>query len=168
MNCCLWMNGRKINTINELLENFDIAAIRGYFLGGSLIKWLISHKGNDIAEKLNDISLSQNLEEQLFNAFGKASKPLCYHKNTSSESVYETNCSFTNSFTTNSFSTEFTSQINNSFTTSFTSSSNFTNYGSFNYFSGLSSFSMNYCQKYNLNINMCPLNKFGYGIHLIK
>lgn len=53
MNCALWLNKKKITTAPEIPENLDIAALRGYFLGGSLVEWLSEHGGEDYAEKLS-------------------------------------------------------------------------------------------------------------------
>ena len=68
MDCAIWLNRRKIFSADEISANFDIAAIRGYFLGGSLIKWLGSHGGEEYArllEKLSpsDIALNDRLTE---------------------------------------------------------------------------------------------------------
>lgn len=56
MDCAIWLNRRKIFSADEISENFDIAAIRGYFLGGSLIKWLDSHGGSELARHLENLS----------------------------------------------------------------------------------------------------------------
>ncbi len=53
MDCAIWLNRRKIFCAGEIAENFDIAAIRGYFLGGSLIKWLNANGGENYAEALS-------------------------------------------------------------------------------------------------------------------
>lgn len=45
MDCAIWLNRRKIFSADEIPANFDIAAIRGYFLGGSLISWLAANGG---------------------------------------------------------------------------------------------------------------------------
>lgn len=55
MNCCLWFNRCRISSAAEISENMDIAALRGYFLGGSLIQWLREHDGAAYADKLEQI-----------------------------------------------------------------------------------------------------------------
>ncbi len=55
MDCALWLNKKKICSADEIADNFDIAAIRGYFLGGSLIKWLSSHGGTELARELSNV-----------------------------------------------------------------------------------------------------------------
>lgn len=56
MDCAIWLNKRKIFSADEISENFDIAAVRGYFLGGSLIKWLNAHGGEDYARALSALN----------------------------------------------------------------------------------------------------------------
>ena len=68
MDCAIWLNRRKIFSADEIPENFDIAAIRGYFLGGSLIKWLAANGGQAYISALgeldpNDPSLNDRLTE---------------------------------------------------------------------------------------------------------
>ena len=68
LDCAIWLNRKKIFTADEISANFDIAAIRGYFLGGSLIKWLCAHNGQAYADKLalldeNDPALNDKLTE---------------------------------------------------------------------------------------------------------
>lgn len=68
MDCAIWLNRRKIFSADEIPANFDIAAIRGYFLGGSLIKWLAANGGQAYAEALSavdpaDPSLNDRLTE---------------------------------------------------------------------------------------------------------
>ncbi len=58
MDCAIWLNRRKIFSADEISENFDIAAIRGYFLGGSLIKWLEANGGEKYARLLKELSPS--------------------------------------------------------------------------------------------------------------
>ena len=58
MDCAIWLNRRKLFSADEISANFDIAAIRGYFLGGSLIKWLDSHGGEEYARLLEKLSPS--------------------------------------------------------------------------------------------------------------
>ena len=52
MDCCLWLNRKKISSAAEIIDNFDLAAVRGYFLGGSLSEWLREHGGTVYADRL--------------------------------------------------------------------------------------------------------------------
>lgn len=68
MNCALWFDRCRINSAAEIAEHFDIAALRGYFLGGSLAEWLRDHGGEDLADKVErldpaDPELNQHLAE---------------------------------------------------------------------------------------------------------
>ncbi len=72
MDCALWLNRHKIYSADEIPDNFDIASIRGYYLGGSLIKWLNSHGGTEYARKLEELSQDMpDLNERLCDIFGK-------------------------------------------------------------------------------------------------
>lgn len=76
MNCALWLNKRKIRHASEISENIDIAALRGYFLAGSLEKWLRENGGEQYAEKLAAISPDDGrLNEKLAEIFGDATAP---------------------------------------------------------------------------------------------
>lgn len=77
MNCALWLNRRKIRHASEISENIDIAALRGYFLAGSLEKWLCENGGESYAEKLAAISPDDGqLNEKLAEIFGEATAPM--------------------------------------------------------------------------------------------
>ena len=70
MNCCLWFNRRKVSSAAEIPENMDIAALRGYFLGGSLIEWLREHDGGVYADRLAKLDPADpELNGKLLSAF---------------------------------------------------------------------------------------------------
>ncbi len=72
MDCALWLNRHKIYSADEIPDNFDIASIRGYYLGGSLIKWLDSHGGSRFARKLEKLSPDMpDLNGKLCEIFGQ-------------------------------------------------------------------------------------------------
>lgn len=76
MNCALWLNKRKIRHASEISENIDIAALRGYYLAGSLEKWLRENGGESFAEKLAAISPDDGrLNEKLAEIFGEPTAP---------------------------------------------------------------------------------------------
>ncbi len=80
MDCAIWLNRRKIFSADEIAANFDIAAIRGYFLGGSLIKWLESHGGSDYARLLKEISPDDPiLNDRLTEIFVQEKRPAPVH-----------------------------------------------------------------------------------------
>ena len=59
MDCCLWLNRKKISSAAEIIDNFDLAAVRGYFLGGSLSEWLREHGGTVYADRLDKLRLAE-------------------------------------------------------------------------------------------------------------
>ncbi len=80
MDCAIWLNRRKIFSAEEISSNFDIAALRGYFLGGSLIKWLEAHGGEDYARLLNAISPDDPvLNDRLTEIFVQEKRPAPVH-----------------------------------------------------------------------------------------
>ena len=258
---CLWLNGKKVYTLQQLRASFDAEAVGLYCLGGGLVRWLKDCGEQAAAEKVERIDLSKNISRQLAEIFGvdlpetpetkeQPYEPLPTAKapafaangsfGISPSSLPETSFStgsFETSFSTSSFnfSALYTSFFTTSFlTTSFTSgyeheyeyeSSSFTTnsfslyqtsfsaetagllssgsfalgsfelgsftfeHGSFTLGSGsfpltLSSFSpksaettptataentppMTPQQKFELNLSSCPLNRYGYGIHLV-
>lgn len=71
MNCALWLNKRKIRHASEIAENIDIAALRGYYLAGSLETWLRENGGEEQADKLAAIKPDDcRLNERLAEIFG--------------------------------------------------------------------------------------------------
>ena len=73
MKSCNWhllLNGRKIYNIRQLRENFDTQFVTGYFLGGSLIKWLRDIGENEIAERISSTDMNGDIGKQLQFAFG--------------------------------------------------------------------------------------------------
>ena len=66
----LWLNGKKIYNIRDLRENFDTAVLAGYFLGGSLMKWLSDIGEFTIVKRLTTIDLNGDIGSQLEFAFG--------------------------------------------------------------------------------------------------
>lgn len=78
MNNCswyLWLRGRKIYNIRQLRENFDTPLLTGYFLGGSLLKWLSDIGENDILHRLSSVDKSGDIGKQLEFAFGVSPDP---------------------------------------------------------------------------------------------
>ena len=76
MYCALWLNRKKIFSAAEISENLDIAALRGYFLAGSLVRWLNEHGGENYARRLSKLSPSDpGLNEKIAEIFGSAKLP---------------------------------------------------------------------------------------------
>lgn len=72
MKCALWLNKKKIVSAEKIAENFDIAALRGYFLAGSLVPWLRENGGDSYANALAAVpSDASDLNERISAAFGK-------------------------------------------------------------------------------------------------
>lgn len=65
MDCCLWLNRKKISSAAEIVDNFDLAAVRGYFLGGSLSEWLREHGGTVYADRLDKLRTLDPQDPQL-------------------------------------------------------------------------------------------------------
>lgn len=56
MKCSIWLNRKKIDSAALIPDNLDIASLRGYFLGGSLMEWLEEHNGEEYARLLKEVS----------------------------------------------------------------------------------------------------------------
>lgn len=247
---CLWLNGKKIYTLQQLRASFDADAVALYCLGGGLSRWLKDCGEQDTAQKVEQIDLSRSISRQLAEIFdvdlpekeeqeyypATAEKPSVSTVGTSFASSFSDTAlslgSFPTSFNTASFvfSNAYTSFFTTSFLTtsfgsheyeyeyesgsfttnsfslylssfvaetaystgsfvfgSFTFGSFTTEYSSFpmesasfnlplNSFSPTATFeqateqdpaSLTPQQKFVLNLSSCPLNRFGYGIHLI-
>lgn len=66
----LWLGGNKIFNIRQLRDNFDTALLTGYFLGGSLMKWLSDIGEYSIMKRLSEIDIYGDIGKQLEFAFG--------------------------------------------------------------------------------------------------
>ena len=70
MKCALWLNRRRVFSAEEIPASFDLAALRGYFLAGSLVPWLRDNGGAAFAEKLSGLSADDPaLNERLTEIF---------------------------------------------------------------------------------------------------
>lgn len=80
MDCCLWLNRKKISSAAEIIDNFDLAAVRGYFLGGSLSEWLREHGGTVYADRLDKLRTldpqDPQLNDRLAEVFGVSAGPV--------------------------------------------------------------------------------------------
>lgn len=133
----LFLNNKKVFNIKELRENFDTAVLVGYFLGGSLVKWLKSTGEEAILARINEINPNYDISEQLEFAFGvrpdkKAPKiletlkpsPISERKEPPKKpfvpNLRDSNGSFNSSFLASSFlNSSFTSSFNSFFNTSY-------------------------------------------------
>ncbi len=79
MNCCLWINGKKISDLKGIRENFNITDIRGYYLGGRLADWLYSHDGEYEARLVEAIPKGTNPDKMLHDIFCNSYKRPDYH-----------------------------------------------------------------------------------------
>lgn len=71
MDCCLWFDKHRISKAQEISEHFDLAALRGYFLGGHLSEWLREHGGAEYADKLDRLDRRcSDLNRKLAEIFG--------------------------------------------------------------------------------------------------
>ncbi len=67
---CLLIGNKKISNIRQLRENFDTAVLVGYYLGGSLKKWLDEAGEASISRRIDEINPNYDISEQLEYAFG--------------------------------------------------------------------------------------------------
>jgi len=73
----LWIGKHKVYTAAEVAEYFDLASVRGYFLGGTLIRWLRENGGEEYADKLDGLSKdSLTLNEDIAAVFGAKEIPV--------------------------------------------------------------------------------------------
>lgn len=61
----------KINSFEQLKDNFDLEAVRLYYLGGSLIGWLEMCGKLGIAERVRNIDTNKDIDIQLAEIFGQ-------------------------------------------------------------------------------------------------
>lgn len=73
MDCSLWFGRCRVNNASEIAEHFDMAALRGYFLGGSLSVWLREHGGEEQAAQVDLLDPADpELDSRLARIFGQA------------------------------------------------------------------------------------------------
>lgn len=210
---CLWLNGKRITDAGDIPSNYDSGALCGYFLGGSLGKWLRAVGANVLAERVDGIDANGDAEAQLAVIFGQTQPEEFIpqiavnadNKRTEAGSSFASGSFSAGSFTLpgekNIFGSFGSITVANATVGSFAFLGSFT-FGSFNSFGsfGFGSFtagsfssgsftqpdftanggyplsSFHYKQKdaelsaqekFRANLSSCPLNRFGYGIHLI-
>lgn len=62
-----------VNSASEIAEHFDMASLRGYFLGGSLEEWLREHGGEEQADRVSALDPKDPaLDRRLAEIFGQA------------------------------------------------------------------------------------------------
>ncbi len=73
----LWIGKHKVYSAAEITEYFDLASVRGYFLGGALTDWLRENGGEGYADKLDALSKdSPTLNEEIAAIFGVKDIPV--------------------------------------------------------------------------------------------
>lgn len=73
MDCSLWFGRCRVNSASEIAEHFDMASLRGYFLGGSLEEWLREHGGEEQADRVSVLDPKDPaLDSRLAEIFGQA------------------------------------------------------------------------------------------------
>lgn len=71
MKCSLWLNRQKVNSVEEIIKNPDVASLRGYFLAGSLVEWLEDNNGKEYADRLRELSAdTPDLNDRIAEIFG--------------------------------------------------------------------------------------------------
>lgn len=200
---CLWLNGRKIKNPSDIRNNYDSEALRGYYLGGSLSRWLEASGDSNKARLVDKVNPDGDIDRQLAEIFGliKRDKPLKRAKN--AVHAVATSSSFNlGSFAISSFNLGSFAISSFNLGSFRLSNNNNNNNGSFSVFGGsfslfAGSFSLGSfgggsfgavsraCvkrsepekkaegkkltaeEKIVINLSSEPLNRFGYGIHLI-
>lgn len=108
MKCALWLNGKKVFKAQEIVDNFDISAIRGYFLGGCLYDWLVDNEGEKYIDKILNLSHSdEKLNERLMEIFGQNIQEINLHKHTENKPNNNTVTSSPTSFYSTSYNSFF-------------------------------------------------------------
>ena len=191
-NCCLWIGGVKVSDLDGIKDNFNMTDVKGYYLGGRLADWLRMggydaeatkidniDKNGDIDKALEDIFTGNDEETDSKNISGEyggyrfqtVTPP--FLKRDAGTIVLSADGSFrVPVITDSSFAGSY---AGSSFAGSFGSFGSF-NFGSFDISSFISgSFSYDeLCeggsftpQALMLFFSSEPLNRYGYGIHLI-
>lgn len=78
-NSCLWINGVKVYDAKGITDNFSIADVRGYYMAGSLIPWLIAHGEYETADALRSIPAGEDPDRHLFDIFNNTYVRPNYH-----------------------------------------------------------------------------------------
>lgn len=167
---CLWLNRTKVYSASEISDNLDIAALLGYFKGGSLIDWLLENGGEKYAKQLEklspDASDIREKFEEIFIGSTAPYKELGAAPAVRSGSGFAVGCSYKSSFKGGSFVGSFAGTSAASFAGSFSRtsagsfnlSSFFAKFGSGSFFRYSRSF-YNYTGSFYLNF------LFGSGFH---
>lgn len=162
MDCALWLNRRKIFSADEISAYFDIAAIRGYFLGGSLCTWLAEHGGEMYIDALSALDPADPcLNDRLTEIFTQKKNTVPVHR--ADEQLINAVDHFRNGEAPAAISE--TCSYNGSFNSNSTAGSSFANamgFGSFKY----GSFGFNFgsfANKYGSFRNVLNYSSFGYG-----
>lgn len=82
----LWIGGKKIYSLEQLKDNFDLTSVELYYCGGGLARWLRLCGEADIADKIEKIDTSFDISEQLAEIFGQP-KPIKKTQSNSSADV---------------------------------------------------------------------------------
>ncbi len=153
MDCCLWLNRKKISSAAEIIDNFDLAAVRGYFLGGRLSEWLREHGGTVYADRLDklrtldpqDPQLNDRLAEVFGVSAGAVTEVFCGNAPDNGGS----RCGSFGSFPWGSFSGSF-------------GAGSFGGFGSGGFITA-----DEYDRIMYECLRKCPLDCYGYGIHIV-
>lgn len=69
----LLFKDKKISSFEQFIDNFDLEAVKMYYLGGSLVRWTELCGQSEIARQLKNIDPQKNIDEQLAFIFDKPS-----------------------------------------------------------------------------------------------
>ena len=68
-NCCLWIGGVKVSDIDGIKDNFNITDVKGYYLGGRLADWLRMGGYDAEATKIDNIDKNGDIDKALEDIF---------------------------------------------------------------------------------------------------
>lgn len=91
----LLFKDKKISSFKQFIDNFDLEAVKMYYLGGSLVCWLELCGKSEIAELLKSVDPKKDIDEQLAAVFGQPlPKKIDFEKKFSVQTVKNSITSF--------------------------------------------------------------------------
>lgn len=68
-NCCLWIGGVKVSDLDGIRDNFNITDVKGYYLGGRLADWLRLGGYDNEAARIDNIDRNGDVDKALEDIF---------------------------------------------------------------------------------------------------
>lgn len=67
----LWIGGKRVYSLKQLMNSFDLSSVEVYYYGGGLVRWLRLCGANEIADRVEKIDPALDPSEQLAEIFGQ-------------------------------------------------------------------------------------------------